>query len=179
MSDTKTAEIEEGKIMEKEDFFHLAGAAALCILAISFLMFDCHTYASLFIVFLLCLYIVLLLIECAHRSKNGSGNVLFELPNRGWAMLLVCFMVCTNVIAFANVYKQSKGVETEINHQAQLLTENRDAIYFSAVTVTTLGYGDFSPNENGRTYVVLQLASGLLLFLIIIPVVAARITDWE
>lgn len=48
-----------------------------------------------------------------------------------------------------------------------------DAIYFSVVTETTLGYGDFAPVGISRTLVVLQVISGLMLA----GIVVARITS--
>jgi voltage-gated potassium channel len=38
-----------------------------------------------------------------------------------------------------------------------------DAIYFSVVTFTTLGYGDFSPvTQTAKTIVILQVASAVI-----------------
>jgi hypothetical protein len=50
-----------------------------------------------------------------------------------------------------------------------------DAIYFSVVTETTLGYGDFAPMGLSRALVVLQVITGLVLAGIIV----ARITSAE
>lgn len=40
--------------------------------------------------------------------------------------------------------------------------ENIDYIYFSVVTFTTLGYGDITPDGNGRVFAILEAISGFL-----------------
>ena len=166
-------------MIERIDLNHLALGSILCLLAVLSLFCDWDRGLSLVIAGILSIYIITLLIECAHRSSKSTGNVFYGLPNRGWAILLVMFMVGANVFSFANVYKQSGSIEIETEGKITTLEERTDAIYFSAVTVTTLGYGDFTPKPSGRLYIVFQLASGLLLLLITIPVVAARISSWE
>ncbi len=58
------------------------------------------------------------------------------------------------------------------------LTGPLDAFYFSLVTITTLGYGDFAPTGDARLLVVWQLATGLLLLVGIFPFVVSRVADF-
>ncbi len=150
------------KTMDTEDCWHLGGGLLLVIVSLWSLVFECALWFSALIAIILCLYIVLLLIECAHRSKNSkpTNEKIFKLPNRGWALLLVLFLVCSNVLSFANIYIKSDGITYEEDMKLKLITDKLDAVYFSAVTVSTLGYGDFTPNQKGRKFVVFHLGSG-------------------
>lgn len=48
--------------------------------------------------------------------------------------------------------------------QLQALTNFEEALYFSIVTFTTLGYGDITLHENWRILASLQAANGILIF---------------
>ena len=53
-----------------------------------------------------------------------------------------------------------------------------DAIYFSAVTITTLGYGDFVPEtQPGKIFTILFSISGIAIGLYILTVVGKNIFD--
>ena len=186
--------------ISKDDKVHLGIGVFLAIIGLISLFLTWNFFVSLLLILILNIYIVAMCIECARRSTRDSqssptGNgeaqdndpIWFELPNRGWAILLVMLLTLTNVSGFANLYIQSEGIETSKFYNTEKglsietipLTSKLDALYFSAVTVTTLGYGDFLPNEKGRIYVLSQLASGLLLLFYVIPIVASRISSWE
>ena len=62
-----------------------------------------------------------------------------------------------NVFCCAFVY-QSAGLEGPVN--AGRSTAFPDALYFSLVTFTTLGYGDFSPTADIRLPASLQTLTG-------------------
>ena len=165
--------------MDKEDIQHIGAGMLLAILSLVSLYCELPLWVSALSAGLLCLYIVLLIIECAHRSKYPKDDEkIFKLPNRAWAFLLVILLTITNVCAFANMYIKSEGVTYKEKDDVVIMTDKEDAIYFSSVTVTTLGYGDFTPTKDGRIYVVLHLASGLLLLFFIVPVIIARVSSW-
>ena len=166
--------------MEFIDVKHMVSGVLLVGFAILALVFEWPAWFSYGVVFVLSAYSVFLLLECAHRSrKSSNGKKFFALPNKEWALLLVTLFVATNVVGFANIYVKSASVEFEENKVKIPMTDKWDAVYFSAVTVTTLGYGEFTPKKSGRILVLFHLASGLLLLLVIIPVAAARVSDWE
>jgi voltage-gated potassium channel Kch len=52
-----------------------------------------------------------------------------------------------------------------------------EALYFSMVTITTLGYGDFVPaGPVARGIIVWELATGLLTLVLAFPLVSTRAT---
>ncbi len=168
--------------MELIDIKHMVGGALLVGSAILALVCEWPAWFSYLVVIALSAYSVVLLLECAHRSRDSSGEEedrFFKLPNREWALLLVALFVATNVVGFANIYLKSDYVEFEKDEVIIPMKDKWDAVYFSAVTVTTLGYGEFTPKKLGRKTVLFQLASGLMLLLVIIPVAAARVSAWE
>jgi voltage-gated potassium channel Kch len=60
-----------------------------------------------------------------------------------------------------------------------IVTEKVEALYFSMVTMTTLGYGDVSPaTRDARILVICQLASGLGLLILLFPLVMSRFADF-
>ena len=163
--------------MDGEDIFHTALGSALAALSLMSLYLAFPLFVSVALVLLLCLYIILLLVECGRRSKHpDKAPMIFSLPNRGCALLLAALLIVSNVSGFASIYLQSKSIEKA---EAVVIDDPVDALYFSSVTVTTLGYGDFLPNSEGRKYVIFQLASGLLLLLFVFPVIASRVSNWQ
>jgi len=171
-------ESKKEKYMDTADKWHISIGMFLATFSYLLLSYEAPVWVSAATVFILSVYIVLIFIKCALRSKDGNNKSLFELPNRTWALLLVVLFVITNVFSFSNMYLKSEGVINQIVEPKEVMESIPDAVYFSLVTVTTLGYGDFIPNEQGRIFVIFQLATGLLILLIIIPVVASRVTTW-
>jgi len=55
----------------------------------------------------------------------------------------------------------------------------KDFIYFSLVTLTTLGYGDITPISNeARQLVVHEISSGFLLLIGAFPLLISRISNF-
>lgn len=71
----------------------------------------------------------------------------------GWKSLLLIGAMLLNVIFFAAFYK---------TFNIAGISNFSDAIYFSIVTFTTLGYGDFTP-DTFKITVALQAFSGLIM----------------
>jgi voltage-gated potassium channel Kch len=50
-----------------------------------------------------------------------------------------------------------------------------DALYFSAITLTTVGYGDFAPQTDlGKLFTILYLLVGIGILLALVAVIADR-----
>ena len=129
-------------------------------------------------------YLLLLITECALKAFDlKPGGFLMPLPTRAWALFIAGFLIASDVLVFANLYLSSEQVINNLNSNSELIipmTSRLDAVYFSLVTLTTLGFGDFAPNGSlAPSYVILQLLSGTLLLLFLFPILASRISNWE
>jgi len=136
-------------------------------------------------------YQVLLLVEVAIRSE--SRRKILELPNKAWSLLLVILILATLVFAFGEVYLKIEGVVHVVEDvapgrdtegragsaQREVLTSKLDACYFSFVTITTLGYGDYVPaTQLARLMVMWQVGAGALLVVVGFPLVVSRLATF-
>ena len=54
-----------------------------------------------------------------------------------------------------------------------------DALYYSSVTFSTVGYGDFiATSRAARVLVIWQLVTGMLMLLGVFPLIVGRISDF-
>ncbi len=111
----------------------------------------------------------------------SSGIRLYLLPRPGEGAPVLRFgrsvtvatmQVSGLVLAFAILYLADGGVmQGEVPLQTPV-----EAGYFSVVTITTLGYGDFMPvSTHSRILVIFQLISGILIVMGFMPLVNAQI----
>ena len=82
------------------------------------------------------------------RHSNGRGVHPFMLP----ISVLINLAI---IVVYAKTYK-SIG----ILHNGELVNSGRESLYFSVVTWTTLGYGDFAPSESIRMLAASQAFIG-------------------
>lgn len=87
----------------------------------------------------------------------------FVLPQLGKMLS----SVIVGILAYANLYR----FEGLISPNGEVVYSASDALYFSIVTWTTLGYGDFQPSESVRIYA----SSEALLGTMFIPLVIAAL----
>ena len=155
------------------------------------------------VVFSLNVYLLAVLFEAALRAgqdrtiSNGIVQakpwVMFEFQQRGWSIAQVVLLFFIAVSGFANMYLQDGGViyngpplkaaqgvadeKPQSDHPP--LSDRLDATYFSMVTITTLGYGDFVPTtEWSRKLVMWELGTGIELLVGIFSLLVARIADF-
>lgn len=89
---------------------------------------------------------------------------LLARPDRRWIELgLLLFNFALLILVFAWVH-QSIGLMDNSGPAARGTRDFGDALYFSIVTITTLGYGDFIPMGPGRAIAAMQ---GLLGYFIL------------
>ena len=97
-------------------------------------------------------------------------------------------------MAFANLYIDSQAVAHVVRDKQPLtrsserpagtaedeyLADPVDAMYFSFVTMTTLGYGDYVPaSRTARIYVVCQLLTTAIIILFAFPLVVSRVASY-
>ena len=118
-------------------------------------------------------YILLLLLEASQRAQSKSRWKI-PFPSKLLSILLLLFLASGFVCSFGRMYIETNGVADLTTHEC--LRNPLDAAYFSAVTITTLGYGDYRPtNSPARKIVIWELGSGVLLLLVAFPILASRL----
>lgn len=129
------------------------------------------------------LYLALVLIFAAVRSDGIREDknyvppdfVKWFFPTRLVGLGMFILLAYALIKAFAALYLQLKTTE----HFSQAISSPEDATYFSLVTMTTLGYGEFHPiSESAKSLVVFQLSSGLLLLFGVFPLLISRISGF-
>lgn len=134
------------------------------------------------------LCIVVLLVLVAIRS-DGRDSISKLLPDRLTALFLLVLLLVALVSSFGNMYLQSGGIrqagcaDYHATYSAEknlvVLKTRVDALYFSSVTMMTLGYGDYVPvTSDTRKLVIWQLASGALLLLLGFPLLISRMASF-
>lgn len=194
----------EEDFMDKASKIHLLFCGALVVTSVLSLMFKWHSSLSGIVVILTNGYLLAVLIESASRAgeerKIKDGILLarpayyFPFPAKPWLGVLILFIVITTVFGFANMYIASAEViyvGPSIDALAtstasgisipppSILEDKIEALYFSLVTMITLGYGDFVPaTTDTRLLVMWQLATGGLLVIGVFPLIVARVADF-
>ena len=109
-----------------------------------------------------------------HNFVLDLDTFVLVSPTRTLSLLIGNYLEIT--IAFASLYVllyctgENFGEESAGDFTSTLITP----LYFSFVTITTLGYGDFSPVEwPGQLLVVTEVGLGFLLLLIALQRVLA------
>ncbi len=121
-------------------------------------------------------YALAVIIIAARRSDGKWSCTENILPTRTVGLFVVFSLLLVIIIGFAGMYLNTCSVGAKIGC---CLTSVLDVLYFSAVTITTLGYGDYSPiTTEGKWLVVAELGSGLLLLFCIFPLLISRLSKF-
>lgn len=117
-----------------------------------------------------------LLIRSAARTGMTHVEHAPKMPDRDWGLLVLPLLFIALVTAFAGIYI---GPRSTVHSSAGDLQDPWNAIYFSVVTITTVGYGDYAPVSTvARSAAVLELLSGMLVLLLAFPVLASRLAGF-
>jgi len=104
--------------------------------------------------------------------SQGRPEWLPRLPHITTAVVALPMLGAALVAAFAGAYLETRGVAA----LAGVLEDRTDALYFSAVTLTTLGYGDFAPRDGAaRLLVIAELASSVVMLVGAVPLLVSRL----
>lgn len=154
--------------------------ALFTLVSIVFYSETASTWSGALTVSLTLTYMLLLLLAAAHRSdvkmgsRKGSQNFLDSIfPTRVAGIFLVLCFLASLVVGFAALYMKT-GIVFGCCNKADTAWE---AIYFSFVTLTTLGYGDFFILSYwSELLIALELLSGIVLLICIFALLIARLS---
>lgn len=187
--------------------WHLTAGVAIAALGVLSWVFGWNGYVSAVAAVFCNLYLVSILVEASLRAQQERKMVdgvpqpkprrLFEFPERTWSLLQVQFLLAAVVFGFANMYIRSGGVQyqgpaaaiEQSGHtfdrslpptdKSTRLVDRIDALYYSAVTLSTVGYGDFvATTRAARLLVLWQIGTGMLMLLGLFPLIVGRISDF-
>lgn len=96
------------------------------------------------------------LLRCLRRFAPGWDN---KYPNFGHVVIMI--VVVLGLFLAHTMESWSWAIFYRLVDETKSLSE---AVYFSTVTFTTLGFGDVTLSEKWRLTSALQAASGILLF---------------
>ena len=124
-------------------------------------------YAAAAIVFA-DLYLVSTLFSAAAKTdiklkKNSAWDRFTNavLPSKREGLVIFGLLLPTLIFGFANLYIELPG---GVKHGDLYLTGFYDGVYFSCITIATVGYGDFVPvSHAAKAFVLWELGSGILL----------------
>jgi hypothetical protein len=124
------------------------------------------------------MYLISVLVFAAWRSDNRTIDppewMKQFFPSRLFGLIVVFGLVFAVILCFANFYIQL-GYEFKPN-----ICSITDAIYFSVVTLTTVGYGDFAPTcVHAKLLVMFDLFNTTLLLLGMFPLLIGRLSSFR
>lgn len=94
------------------------------------------------------------------------------------SILLIAINYSELIVGFAVLYLMSGSIDTTPNLPIQPIQSIQEAIYFSVVTITTLGYGDYKPVAPlGRWLCASETLAGFVLIVLVIGTFLSGITN--
>jgi hypothetical protein len=118
--------------------------------------------------------------RAVRNTTRERWEVFPYLPTRASALILLPVLLGALIAAFGGLYLSTKGGVLDGQSPAAPLMGRLDAFYFSFVTITTLGYGDFHPVSPLAKWIVMgELVSGILMLVGAVPLLIARLTTWQ
>lgn len=183
-----------------EDYWHLGAGCIAMLLGILSLAWDWHAVAIV-LMLLINVYMFALFVETGLRSSDRSsgpkGPNIMSLPNRFWGPLQLLVLFIAAVSCFARLYIHTDAIQHVVSDKgyeavdsaevasdeqpnaSEYLSDEIDAFYFSLVTITTLGYGDYAPaSPTARHIVIWELVTTAQLVLFAFPLVTSRLSDY-
>jgi hypothetical protein len=162
------------KTRRRRNLIHVVIALAVALSGL-ILLFCFRSDLGWLIVVIVDVYLAVLLFTAA-RTGLTHQEPLLGMPDRDWSLLILPCLFLALVSAFGSIYI---GTAHTVQSSQGELTGSWDSLYFSIVTITTLGYGDFVPGcLYGRLAVVGELLSGMLLLLLAIPILVSRLAGF-
>lgn len=138
-----------------------------------FVQNDVAYLANFITSFLFLVAIVVLMVRHIARSKNVTATIILSSIN-GYLLLGVLGGVLLAISDVAHHYIFSPGSQT-ILFPGEGIPQFNDFIYFSFVTLTTLGYGDVTPISHlSRSTALLIAVTGQLYMTVLIAMLVGK-----
>jgi ion channel len=160
----------------KHDLILLAGAMVLAILGLCSVFFNA-AYLSYPTIVVTDLYLFLVLLFAAISSDAKSHGTFVSskclqqiFPSKTAGVFIIAFLLTALISGFAGLY-----LNTTLS---QALEGPMDALYFSSVTMMTVGFGDYVPLGGAKLLVMGQLVSGMLLLFGVFPLLISRLSTF-
>ena len=150
------------------------GGSVIILLFISFLT-DHRVWVlfSFFNMFVYQICIVFFMIRHVSRSPDVNGTIILNAVN-GYVLIGFLGALLLTMAEIAELY--IFGIDTPlINYAGDALPQFHQYLYFSYVTVTTLGYGDITPaNALAKSIVILIAISGQLYLTVLVAMLVGK-----
>ena len=135
----------------------------LCLIVTYFYEFNCFPIIKIILLFYFLINIVGYSL-CIVFVDSYDKNLRPRSRNRSLILLIINYIEI--IIAFAALYLITNSI---VGGNCQKITERMDAIYFSVVSITTLGYGDFTPiNLCGKILIISETLMGLIFIVLVL-----------
>ena len=151
----------------------------------------CLWPVSVVIIILINLYLFFVLLVAAIRCDAeekyfdedfGKEAIKRFFPIRTAALLIVGLIFIALVTSYAGIYRQAPDGSFSVPpaHPSQTINRPINALYFSVVTISTVGFGDFTPVSSCQKLIVMwEIASGILLFVCSFSFLISRIASFK
>jgi len=108
------------------------------------------------------------------KDRNSLVNEAFQNPAKTALMTMIITAIVLVTVASLTILRLERGAA-----DAQILT-GRDAFWWSMVTITSVGYGDFVPVTFwGRVLATILMIFGIGIFAVLTSFVASRIVKMQ
>lgn len=101
------------------------------------------------------------------------GAIYYRKVPYPYRFIFLLFILAGVVQAFAQIYHKT-GI---VDNSGHIVKDLPNCVYFSIVTFTTLGSGDFRPLPDSRLFVAIEVCMGYLYFGVLVGVLAAYVIN--
>ena len=106
-----------------------------------------------------------------HEALKNDKVVLLS------SILLYIFSIMLIIHSFSKIYQKTGIIVNSNSSTQQITTRKKDTLYFSVVTWTTLGFGDFVPTKEARKYAAIEALLGYIYMGLLVGITIKALTS--